>query len=295
MQDVTGDGIADFVYGNNANAAILVLAGKADGTFDTTQIITTDMSSFNYWTGGAGVGNVGRSTFLQDTNDDGILDWVNLNDDGSSRENSLIFLGNGNGTFSTTPIEGGYDLSDTGWIGGANNLFGHVGAKDGSAAAASPAANADPSPMMQSAIETSDHDATSSDISHSLPKHGGTDSSHSMVWSGHVEAEPLSLSGEGIYLDLTRIDGTNIRDTGTVDITGNGSNTLTLNAEDVKGLLEDGHQDVFKVMADADDKVEAKGFTDTGQTTTEQDVAYHIYESSDGTHLWVEDDAHVDV
>src|SRR5690606_35440546 len=102
MKDVTGDGIADWVYGTSGNGGrIYVVEGRADGTFDVENVKVTDMSSvgdYNWAT--AGQGNSSLS-FLADVTGDGVVDWVNGN---SGSTGLRVFEGNGDGTFSTTPI-----------------------------------------------------------------------------------------------------------------------------------------------------------------------------------------------
>ncbi|GAB1584220.1 hypothetical protein PPNSA23_41630 [Phyllobacterium phragmitis] len=144
---------------------------------------------------------------------------------------------------------------------------------------------------MRVLLDQSDDGDTSS--SHRSTKHDGTDSSHNFAWFGHSDSDTFSLSGSGIHLDLAKLNSSSVANAEVIDITGRGSNSLTLTADDVKDLLDHSGQNELRILADANDKVEAKGFAETGQTATVDHVTYNIYESSDGTHLWVQEDAHV--
>ncbi|WP_407866685.1 FG-GAP-like repeat-containing protein [Phyllobacterium phragmitis] len=113
VADVTGDGIGDLVYSRAGDREIRVILGKADGTFDTSQVKVTDMSHFGgTWTGG-GEG-ASYSTFLADVTHDGILDWVH----GTSGALS-VYNGKGDGTFSERAITT-TGFSNANWATGGN-------------------------------------------------------------------------------------------------------------------------------------------------------------------------------
>ncbi|KXF74660.1 hypothetical protein ATN84_22440 [Paramesorhizobium deserti] len=124
IADVTGDGVADLVNGNAEDQEIRVVAGKADGTFDTENVIVTDMSEIapdQGWTGG-GAG-VSYSTFLVDVTSDGIPDWVHSNAwDGTVS----VYEGQGDGTFSTAAITSG-DLYELRFANGGTTFIGNAG------------------------------------------------------------------------------------------------------------------------------------------------------------------------
>src|SRR5690606_9844724 len=85
LADVTGDGVADWVTGRDdvAGDPILVFEGNGDGTFDTNPITTDGLPGD--WAGTSGY----QSTFLEDVNGDGNLDWVGCMD--GCKEGPVVF------------------------------------------------------------------------------------------------------------------------------------------------------------------------------------------------------------
>jgi FG-GAP-like repeat len=121
--DVTGDGVVDIVHVSeyaSANA-VFVYKGNGRGSFNKTAIRTTGMQ-----TGSDGYGFTGQSgaesSFVADVDGDGKLDYAF-----SGADNKIhVYLGNGNGTFSTTRITTtltGANSYGTSGIGGGEYAF----------------------------------------------------------------------------------------------------------------------------------------------------------------------------
>ncbi|WP_153020226.1 FG-GAP repeat domain-containing protein [Paramesorhizobium deserti] len=298
--DVNGDGYVDYVYGYSNNGSILVLAGQADGTFDTSNVIETDMSG---WVGPNSSTTWVRydGAYLGDATGDGILDYV-----AAIGTYTVIFEGIGDGTFSTTStitsLTSGaeWDQGTYGWS--EYGELAHIGASTTTVANADTPA---PNPSIEATLAEGRSDQggvsgladasapNSTSSSDSYVRDDGTDSSHNFARFGHSESDTFSLSGSGIHLDLAKLNSSSVANAEVIDITGRGSNSLTLTVDDVKDLLDHSGQNELRILADANDKVEVKGFAETGQTATVDHVTYDIYESSDGTHLWVQEDTHM--
>ena len=81
--------------------------------------------------------------------------------------------------------------------------------------------------------------------------------------AGGSGSDTLSLVGTGITLDLTTIADNTVTDIEVIDISGSGSNTLTLDFQEVVNLSS--HSNMVRVLADADDAVNiGNGWTFTG-------------------------------
>jgi hypothetical protein len=94
VADFNGDGKLDVVAPNYGVGGVTVLLGNGDGTLQTTSQspITTETYTNNVAVG--------------DFNGDGIADIAALAD--SNQTNLEIFFGNGDGTFTQTPVESAY-------------------------------------------------------------------------------------------------------------------------------------------------------------------------------------------
>ncbi len=96
--DVNGDGLVDVVHStqNNANA-IYVYLTNGDGTFATTAIATTGFTGVTS-NGFSGLSS-SQQSWMADVNGDGKADYIQSGND----RRIHVWLGNGNGTFQTTP------------------------------------------------------------------------------------------------------------------------------------------------------------------------------------------------
>jgi hypothetical protein len=90
LGDVNGDGILDIITANYDDDNVSVLLGNGNGTFQTQATFGT----------GSGSGGP-QSVALGDVNGDGRLDIITAN---RISNNVSVLLGNGNGTFGTTPV-----------------------------------------------------------------------------------------------------------------------------------------------------------------------------------------------
>jgi len=104
--DFNGDGILDLAVTNRNGADVTILLGKGDGTF----------------TAAPGTGALTNLTAVAigDFNGDGIPDLAGISSLGglSPTSGTSVFLGNGDGTFSTGPSFGGGPSYDSVNFGG---------------------------------------------------------------------------------------------------------------------------------------------------------------------------------
>jgi uncharacterized repeat protein (TIGR01451 family) len=114
--DANGDSIPDLVHARE-NEGIAVWTGNGDGTFALNAITTSITSTFT-------VGHTANeTTFLGDINGDAAIDLLSVTDGAGVAANSgtRAWLGNGDGTFATTPI---VDVGTfTGTVGGTANIM----------------------------------------------------------------------------------------------------------------------------------------------------------------------------
>jgi hypothetical protein len=99
--DVNGDGIPDLVVASGTNAtsgALTVLLGNSDGTFRTGQSLAVPIASQ------ATSALVGVT--IDDGNGDGKLDLIAVTAGSAGSPGISVFLGNGDGTFSTSGLSG---------------------------------------------------------------------------------------------------------------------------------------------------------------------------------------------
>ena len=95
--DFNGDGKPDLAVLDNASSDVTIYLGNGDGTF--TPVAQTSPVT--------GEGNTNNSIVPADFNGDGILDLavVNVNENGNTNPSTIeILLGNGDGTFTQTPV-----------------------------------------------------------------------------------------------------------------------------------------------------------------------------------------------
>jgi Ca2+-binding RTX toxin-like protein len=87
--------------------------------------------------------------------------------------------------------------------------------------------------------------------------------------------DTLRLDGAGLALDLTTLADNHTRSIEQIDITGNGSNTLTVSVLDVLNLSDESNQ--LLVDGDAGDTVERGAGWTTGGTTAVDGQTYQVY------------------
>lgn len=91
---------------------------------------------------------------------------------------------------------------------------------------------------------------------------GATDGTLASINGGTGE-DTLVLDGSGIMLDFTNLNSGRVDSIENIDITGDGDNTLTLDANDLFDLSETTNELI--IFGDSGDTVNASGsFTDTG-------------------------------
>lgn len=102
---------------------------------------------------------------------------------------------------------------------------------------------------------------------------------------GGSGTDTISLSGGGLGLDLTALPAGTITGIERIDIRGVGTtgNTLTITRETLKALSDT--SDTLIVNMDANDTVNASGFTTSGATQTINGVTYTVYTNGDATLL----------
>lgn len=99
LADVTGDGLADWVFGKQQEGKISVFEGQGDGSFSTAAKVT---SGFPTSLSADWAGEGGRdATYLKDVTGDGVLDWVH-GDNNYGPPRIVVYEGQGDGTFSTS-------------------------------------------------------------------------------------------------------------------------------------------------------------------------------------------------
>lgn len=106
---------------------------------------------------------------------------------------------------------------------------------------------------------------------------------------GGSGTDTISFVGHGIDLDLTKLSGYAIQHVETIDISGQGANSLELSSRDVSDILYGTWQNELHIIGHGNDEVIALGFEDTGENRVVDDVAYDVY--SDGQFdLWIDQD-----
>ena len=103
--------------------------------------------------------------------------------------------------------------------------------------------------------------------------------------------DTLALDGNSVTLDFSNIDTGLAGNAESIDLTGNGDNTLNLDVNDLLDLSGSANQ--LLVLGNAGDTVNATGgFTDTGATQAINGTAFDVYSSGSAT-LLVEQDVNV--
>ncbi len=98
--------------------------------------------------------------------------------------------------------------------------------------------------------------------------------------------DTLELEGRGADLDLVRLPGNRIRSVERIDLTGGGSNTLTVNAQEVLALSS---SDTLWVLGSAGDVVHRRGGWTRGADREVAGITYQSY-SQDMATLLVDTD-----
>lgn len=101
---------------------------------------------------------------------------------------------------------------------------------------------------------------------------------------GGAGVDTLLLSGSGLHLDFTSMASDVVTDIEIIDITGSGANTLTVTAQDVLDMSST--TNILIVRGNADDTVNASGFSDSGTNKTIGAVDYDVYTNGSAT-LWL--------
>lgn len=95
---------------------------------------------------------------------------------------------------------------------------------------------------------------------------------------GGAGDDVLALSGSGQTLDLSQPGTAAIRSVETIDLTGSGNNTVTLNAQAVYDLTEQrsSGNTIVSITGSAGDAVNADGFT-AARSTTINGISFNLY------------------
>ena len=127
-----------------------------------------------------------------------------------------------------------------------------------------------------------------------LQNDGGTTSPAPSDFTAPSEfngGDTLALDGNSVTLDFSNIDTGLAGNAESIDLTGNGDNTLNLDVNDLLDLSGSANQ--LLVLGNAGDTVNATGgFTDTGATQAINGTAFDVYSSGSAT-LLVEQDVNV--
>lgn len=105
---------------------------------------------------------------------------------------------------------------------------------------------------------------------------------------GGADIDILFIDGKNISLDLTAISDTQISNIETINITGNGDNTLTLNYSDLLALND---SDTLYVTGNGGDTVNLSGETFIGSETV-GGVVYNTYNlgGTEAADIWIQQD-----
>ena len=263
--DVNGDGFDDLIVGAqgaNTGGASYVVFGQASGWAASFDLSTLDGSTGFRLDGIDAADDAGRSVSAAgDVNGDGFDDlmvgaWGGDPDGNAAAGESYVVFG-GDFTHSVTHL--GSSAADTlTGTSGANVMVGGLGGDS-----LNGAGGAD---VLRGGA--GDDNLTIADLSFQRLD-GGSDS------------DTLTLGGSGQSLDLTTTSNLKITSIETIDISGSGANTLTLELGDVLDISESVISGKTRLLVDggADDTVTATDSWTSGGTTTVSGNDYNVYTS----------------
>ncbi len=267
--DVNGDGIADLIVGawgaspsGSASGESYVVFGKTSAWAASLDLSTLDGSTGFRLDGIDAADDAGRSVSAAgDVNGDGFDDlmvgaWGGDPDGNAAAGESYVVFG-GDFTHSVTHL--GSSAADTlTGTSGANVMVGGLGGDS-----LNGAGGAD---VLRGGA--GDDNLTIADLSFQRLD-GGSDS------------DTLTLGGSGQSLDLTTTSNLKITSIETIDISGSGANTLTLELGDVLDISESVISGKTRLLVDggADDTVTATDSWTSGGATTVSGNDYNVYTS----------------
>ncbi len=263
--DVNGDGFDDLIVGAqgaNTGGASYVVFGQASGWAASFDLSTLDGSTGFRLDGIDAADDAGRSVSAAgDVNGDGFDDlmvgaWGGDPDGNAAAGESYVVFG-GDFTHSVTHL--GSSAADTlTGTSGANVMVGGLGGDS-----LNGAGGAD---VLRGGA--GDDNLTIADLSFQR-------------LDGGSGSDTLTLGGSGQSLDLTTTSNLKITSIETIDISGSGANTLTLELGDVLDISESVISGKTRLLVDggADDTVTATDSWTSGGTTTVSGNDYNVYTS----------------
>jgi hypothetical protein len=267
--DVNGDGIADLIVGawgaspsGSASGESYVVFGKTSAWAASLDLSTLDGSTGFRLDGIDAADDAGRSVSAAgDVNGDGFDDlmvgaWGGDPDGNAAAGESYVVFG-GDFTHSVTHL--GSSAADTlTGTSGANVMVGGLGGDS-----LNGAGGAD---VLRGGA--GDDNLTIADLSFQR-------------LDGGSGSDTLTFGGSGQSLDLTTTSNLKITSIETIDISGSGANTLTLELGDVLDISESVISGKTRLLVDggADDTVTATDSWTSGGTTTVSGNDYNVYTS----------------
>ncbi|MEM7132157.1 MAG: FG-GAP-like repeat-containing protein [Chloroflexota bacterium] len=124
--DVNGDGALDYLHTETADSAAQIWAflNNGDGTFQTNAIVTTATAAPLGVLGIFSSFTSSEQSLFADVTEDGIVDYVTSYDDRGANSGISVYIGNGDGTFATTPTPTTIPNFGTGTGGGETTFIG---------------------------------------------------------------------------------------------------------------------------------------------------------------------------